>query len=252
MLRLHKDPSISFNFEPVIAVMRLMGHIYAAKEWSPVLKDHAESCLSQSQPDDPVLVQSRLLYSIALFWYNFKDESKQQMDVAIRVAVDIKMFHADFAKSHSFGDPVMAECWRRTWWMLFVIDAYYAGTLGTMNFTVVDVEATVELPCDEGEYESGDIPEPQTLEDFDSREFAPEQTSFSSFAYLISAVRCAAQAISTTPKIASAGDSAHLIQSADSIIDGWVLLLPKDRQQVMSKAGKIDEIMFQAQLLIGV
>lgn len=43
-----------------------------------------------------------------------------------------------------------------------------------------------------------------------------------------------------------------MIQSADSIIDGWSLLLPKHRTQVMTKAGEIDELMFQAQLLIHV
>lgn len=43
-----------------------------------------------------------------------------------------------------------------------------------------------------------------------------------------------------------------MIQSADSIIDGWSLLLPKHRKQVMTKAGEIDELMFQAQLVIHV
>lgn len=43
-----------------------------------------------------------------------------------------------------------------------------------------------------------------------------------------------------------------MIQSADSIIDGWSLLLPRDRKQIMTKAGDIDELMFQAYLLIHV
>lgn len=96
------------------------------------------------------------------------------------------------------------------------------------------------------------IPNPKTLDDFDCREFSSGDASFSSFAYLISAVRCAASAISTAPKIASREDSTHIIQSADSVIDGWSLLLPKDRKQVMTKAGHIDELMFQAHLLIDV
>lgn len=37
--------------------------------------------------------------------------------------------------------------------MLYIVDAYYAGTLGTMNFAVVDIDATVDLPCEEREYE---------------------------------------------------------------------------------------------------
>lgn len=43
-----------------------------------------------------------------------------------------------------------------------------------------------------------------------------------------------------------------MIQSADSVIDAWSLLLPRDRKQVMTKSGDIDELMFQAHLLIHV
>ncbi|KAK1849866.1 C6 transcription factor [Colletotrichum chrysophilum] len=251
-LRLVKDPPSMLNFGPLIAVMRLIGNIYVTQEWSISLKDQAEEGLLQLSPDNPVLVQYLLLYSIALFWSNFKDEAKHHMDCATEVAERLGMHKSDFSGQYNAGEPVLEESWRRTWWMLFIIDAYYAGTLGTMNFRVGNIEATVELPCEEREYESEAIPPPKTLEDFDSREFSPETVTFSSFAYLISAVRCAALAISTVPKVASKEDSAQVIHSADSTIDGWSLLLPKERRNVMSKTGQIDELMFQANLLIGV
>lgn len=92
---------------------------------------------------------------------------------------------------------------------------------------------------------------PKTLEGFDCREFTPEAT-FSSFAYLIGVARCAASAIASAPKIANKEDSMHIIQAADSALDGWRLLLPDDRKQVMSKTGDIDELMFQAHLLVHV
>ncbi|KAK4946531.1 hypothetical protein LTR10_014383 [Elasticomyces elasticus] len=198
------------------------------------------------------MVQCRILYSIALFWNNYKDEAKREMDAAVQLGVDLQMFRQDFAAKHGAQDAVLTECWRRTWWMLYMIDAFYAGTLGAMNFATVDVDATIELPCEECDYEQGQIPEPKTLQDFDCRDLAPESTSFSSFAYLIGAVRCAALAISTAPKVAASKDSPQIIQAADSVIDGWLLLLPKGRKQVMSKTGEIDELMFQAHLLIHV
>ncbi|KAL1851978.1 hypothetical protein Daus18300_012401 [Diaporthe australafricana] len=232
--------------------MRLVGHIYAAQEYSAQLSDHAEACISQTPPTDPALVQCRLLYSVALFWHSYKIESNREMKAAVKVALDLKMFRREFASDHGAGDPVLTECWKRTWWMLYVVDAYYAGTLGTMNITVVDVDADVDLPCEELEYESGQIPVSKTLADFDCREFAAEGITFSSFAYLISAVRCAALAISISPKIAAKEDSAEMIQSADSIIDAWSLLLPRDRKQVITKTGDIDELMFQAHLLVHV
>ncbi|KAL1905365.1 hypothetical protein Sste5344_008858 [Sporothrix stenoceras] len=162
------------------------------------------------------------------------------------------MFRQDFAAKYGAQDAVLTECWRRTWWMLYMVDAFYAGTLGAASFATVDVVATVDLPCEEADYEKGEIPEPQTLHDFDCRDLAPESTSFSSFAYLVGAVRCSALAISTAPEVAASEDSLHILQAADSAINAWLLLLPSGRKEVMSKTGEIDELMFQAHLLIHV
>lgn len=145
----------AFNFSPLIASMRLIGHIYDTHQWSESLSSAAEAQLSQSKPSDAVQVQARLLYSIALFWYTFKAEAKEQMDAAIDVAIKLEMHKKEFATTWGFGDPIMVECWRRTWWMLFIADASYAGTLGTMNFKTLHVEPTAELPCEEADYESG-------------------------------------------------------------------------------------------------
>ncbi|KAJ5753696.1 Transcription factor [Penicillium nucicola] len=250
--RVYQDPSRPLAFRPLIAVMRLVGHIYDARGWSVELEHHVKASFSQVPPTDPVMVQCRLLYSIALFWYERRADAQLQVDSAMWLATECKLFEQDFASKHGADDPVMQECWRRTWWMLYVVDAYYAGTLGTMNFKAFTIDSTAELPCEESEYESGDIPKPKTLDEFDSREFAPDDIVFSSFAYLIGAVRCTALAISTVPKAASKSDAIQAIQAADSALNGWLLLLPKTQKQVMGKAGEIDEMMFQAHLLIHV
>ena len=90
------------------------------------------------------------------------------------------------------------------------------------------------------------------MADFDNREFAAEDVSFSSFAYLIGAVRCAATAIVSTPKGPVDEMSLHVIQVADSMIEAWLLLLPKNRASAMTEDGTVDELMFQAHLLIHV
>jgi hypothetical protein len=96
------------------------------------------------------------------------------------------------------------------------------------------------------------MPVPKTLQDFDSREFDSEDVVFSSFAYLIGAVRCAAQVICMSPRLATREHSEAIIQSADSAFDAWILLLPKDKKPVLKVDGTIDELMFQAHLLIHV
>ncbi|KAF5724637.1 C6 transcription factor [Fusarium mundagurra] len=250
LVQLSQTPA--FNFNPLIASMRLIGHIYDTHQWSESLSTAVAAQVSQLKPSDAVQVQARLLYSIALFWYTFKDEAKEQMDAAIDVAVKLQMHKKEFSSTWGFGDPIMAECWRRTWWMLFIVDASYAGTLGTMNFKTLHVEPTAELPCEDADYESGTIATPKTLQDFDCREFDSEDVVFSSFAYLIGATRCAAQVICMSPKRATREDSEAIIQSADSAFDAWLLLLPKDKKPVLKADGTIDELMFQAHLLIHV
>lgn len=90
------------------------------------------------------------------------------------------------------------------------------------------------------------------MDDFDCREFASETTSFSSFAYLIGATRCASQALCQTLGDAEGYSSTQIIQAADSVMDGWLLLLPDNKRQLMNKAGEVDELMFQAHLILHV
>ncbi|KAJ5233170.1 hypothetical protein N7468_006126 [Penicillium chermesinum] len=272
LTKLYQDPSRQRRLAPLVAALRFMGNIYKARKWSIPLKDDVETSLSPLSPSDPIQVQCRILYSVALFWYDYKDDAKWQMDRAAQLAIDMQMFRAGFAASGT-DDQVQRESWRRTWWTLYILDVYYAGTLGTMNFRVVDIDVTAELPCDESDYESGvsikpclaidlrrdslcmgvqNIPAPRTLREFNHREFIPNSGPFSSFAYQISAIQCAATAISQTPKIATAEDSTHLIQAVDCSLDAWQLLLPPEHKDVMDRNGEIDELMFQAHMLIHV
>lgn len=55
-----------------------------------------------------------------------------------------------------------------------------------------------------------------------------------------------------SPKFATKENSEDIIQSADSAFGAWLLLLPKDKKPVLKADGTIDELMFQAHLLIHV
>ncbi|KAL7651537.1 hypothetical protein ACMYSQ_011246 [Aspergillus niger] len=247
--RLRQDLGAQTSSQALIAVLRLIGNVFIARELSMPLKVFVEACLKLASPD-PIMVQCRLLYSLALFWYSHEADAKAEMNAAIQLAIDLRMFRLEFAWEHGGTDPVVRESWRRTWWMLYIVDTYYAGTLGTMTSRLWDIESTVELPCEESNYEFGDVPDPSTLQDFDCREFSSDDTKFSSFAYLIGAVRCTALALSIAPKRPVKADSIDEIQSVDYILDGWLRLLPKSRSEVVDRSGQIDELMFQAHLVI--
>lgn len=171
LARYCRDPARGPGLRPLVTVLRLIGHIYDTKEWSTKLEESVNSFLSDaslSEPSssppatssppwngDPIKVQCRLLYSVALFWQGRTPESMRELDLAAKLAVSLGMNRKEFAQDHGEGDPVLMECWRRTWWMLFIVDAYYSGTQGTMMFAVLGVDSTVDLPCEEAEYESG-------------------------------------------------------------------------------------------------
>jgi hypothetical protein len=96
-----------------------------------------------------------MLYSIALYWSDRKAEALYQIDNAIRLAIDLQMYQKEFPLMNGGADSILRECWRRTWWMLYIVDTYYSGTLGSMRADLADIKATVELPCEELEFESG-------------------------------------------------------------------------------------------------
>ena len=42
------------------------------------------------------------------------------------------------------------------------------------------------------------------------------------------------------------------IHAVDAMCDGWLLLLPKEHKQIMSRTGEVDELILQAYLVLHV
>ncbi|PHH62371.1 hypothetical protein CDD81_7167 [Ophiocordyceps australis] len=256
LARLCRDPLRQASLKPLLAVMRLIGTLYTAKHWPAQANQAIETCLAQAPLRDPFVVQCQLLYSVALFWYNDRIGAAKHKAAAHQTALDLGMHEREFAAHNAHGDAVLAESWRRTWWCNYIFEAYYLGTLGTLEFAVLQTEASVHLPCSEDEYESGEIPDPRTLDDYENREFQHDDDDdalpFSSFAHLIGAVKCAASAVALVPKLLSGEASAQILQAADATLDGWLLLLPDAPNAIVSSKGEIDELMHQAFLLVNV
>ncbi|KAI0813088.1 hypothetical protein GGR55DRAFT_639204 [Xylaria sp. FL0064] len=236
----------------LVAVMRLVGSLYSHPELTPQLQDKVAEGFQavKDLAPDPFLAQCHLLYSIALYWSAEKVKARGEIDAAIEIVLKLGMNHREFASEHGYGDAVLQESFRRTWWQVFCIDAYYAAIKRSPTFTLCEVDTDTDLPCEEDEYESGSIPTPKTLDDFETREFGPENQSFSSFAYLIGATRSIALALSAGAPDATNWLSPRTIAEVDAIIDGWFLLLPKSKKEVLKEGNVVDELMFQAQMAV--
>lgn len=71
-----------------------------------------------------------MLYSIALYWSDRKTDATYQINNAVRLAVGLQMYPKEFPLTHGGADSISGECWRRTWWMLYIVDTYSFGTAG--------------------------------------------------------------------------------------------------------------------------
>ncbi|KAI1174357.1 hypothetical protein F4777DRAFT_554209 [Nemania sp. FL0916] len=236
----------------LIAIMRYVGSLYGCPDLTSQLRDKVIEGFQGTDRfvPDPFLVQCHLLYSIAVYWSGEKDKAREEIDAAIRIALNLGLHRREFVAEHEGTSAVVQESFRRTWWQLYCIDAYYAAIKRSPAFPLCEVDADTDLPCEEDEYESGSIPTPKTLDDFDSREFGPENQTFSSFAYLIGATRSIALVLAAGAPDASNWLSPKTIAEVDAIIDGWFLLLPKSKRDVFKEGNVVDELMFQAQMAI--
>lgn len=152
---LYHEVSMQPRLRPLIAILRLIGYIMSSRSWSVSLKDVVDASFAEASMADPIMVQCHLLFSMALFWYGQETEAQREMNTAIRLGLDLQLYIREFAVAQGGQDPVLQESWRRTWWMVYIIDSYYAGTLGTNKSDLWNLEMTVDLPCEESDYESG-------------------------------------------------------------------------------------------------
>ncbi|KFX96907.1 hypothetical protein V490_03076 [Pseudogymnoascus sp. VKM F-3557] len=250
--RLFEDKTKQANVTPLISVMRFIGSLYAYSNQSCQLREQVTIAIAEAPRDlqCPFMVQCHLLYSIALYWSGEQSLSRDEIDTAIRIALNLAMNRRQFAVENGNGDPILQESWRRTWWQIYIVDADFAAIKRAPTFPTMNVEVTTELPCEEAEYASGAIPCPKTLDDFNSREFAPDNHVYSSFAYLIGAIHGICSAISRVLTGSSYSSSPGVLEAVDTMIDGWMLMVPESKANIFSKSGEIDEHMFHAYMAI--
>ncbi|KAI6351969.1 hypothetical protein MCOR25_009632, partial [Pyricularia grisea] len=149
------------ELEPLLASIRFIGSLYAKSEQATELGESVRLAI-QARGDlnpDPALAQCRLLYSIATYWCGDRDTGRREIDAALGIAIGLGMHRREFALENSGSpggeDPVLAESLRRTWWSIYMVDAWYAAIRKTPTFATRDVHVTADLPCEERDYESG-------------------------------------------------------------------------------------------------
>ncbi|KAL4912978.1 hypothetical protein BDW62DRAFT_215902 [Aspergillus aurantiobrunneus] len=239
--------------QSLVAVVQHIGSVYAKSAISGSLRREAEQVVSSIDAHGPITgfdVQAVLLLSIAIYWGNEPEKALTLLDKAIAMALGLGMHMQAFAYVNGNSDPLLEECWRRTWWQVYMTDAHIAGSTSTFPFRTSKVEMTADLPCDEADYESGDIPRPRTLQDYDMREFLDDdERIFSSFAELVGLTRGLDLALAARQGMTIANAPA-ICANADATVTAWRSLLHSSKKDLIRQDGAVDELLFKANIII--
>ncbi|TVY32072.1 hypothetical protein LOCC1_G008423 [Lachnellula occidentalis] len=244
--RMQTDPG---TLELLIPVIEYIGAIYTTGACTATFRQKAHEKLTASEiPFDGFSVQALALFSIAIHCSDEYKAAEYYLDRAIDIALSIGMHQEEFAWNNSECDPVLAESWRRTWWVLYDTDGLFAAISHYPTHRLRDAIGDVKLPCEDRDYESGKIPQPRSLADYDNREFDDEDVVYSSWTYLIDVSRITSSLLSINHEERGPGDPTIAI--ADTRILNWSLYLPKCKQDLISEDQKIDETMFLAHTIM--
>ncbi|KAH8687102.1 hypothetical protein BGZ60DRAFT_392832 [Tricladium varicosporioides] len=244
--RLATDPA---SLECLLPVMEYVGAVYTSGANKDAFKARAHELLnSQNLPGTGFSVQAIMLFSLALHCSDEYETAEVYLDKAIDIALSLNMQCENFTWQHGEYDPILAESWRRTWWTLYCIDALFAAISHYSTHRLQNITADMKLPCEDVEYENGSIPDSHSMVDYDNREFAEDGLVFSSFTYLIDSLRIASGLLGLNLELKDPGD--HHIEAVDAKFLNWSLYLPKSKQDMLTKDGKVDETMFLAHVVV--
>lgn len=253
----------------LLVAMTLIGALYTRDAQSHISRQHAEQALEKTLPATGFAVQALMLFALCLEWCGEGDRAGEVLGRARTVALQIGLHRQGFAADYGQGNPVLEECWRRTWWELYVVDALFAGIRHWPSFSLCTMGADVYLPSDEELYVPGvsrltillpslpdagsanftkDIPPLRTLKEYDDRCFEERAESFSSFTYLIDAARILGTTLAAGD--IAGGSPMSLVKNAEANIMSWDLHLPQCKRDPVKSNGHVDEVLFRAHLMI--
>ncbi|KAJ6788676.1 hypothetical protein PWT90_07252 [Aphanocladium album] len=245
LLTLVGEPSL----EPLLAAARWVGSLFidVGSARQPLFQEAYHLIYETQRLKDGFVVQAMMLLIVVLDGSCENDKAREILRDAETLALQLGLNTRAFASLHGRNLPVMEESWRRTWWDLFIIDGMIAGVHRVTNFLLYDVPSDVELPCEELQYLSGNIPTPMTLQDLENKEFTGDDRDFSSFSYRILCGRNLGRFMRTPPMQGPDDDNLARIEA---LLTNWRLHLPQNKKDALQKNGMLDEMMFQAHMMM--
>lgn len=237
------------NLEHLTAAMKWVGSLYidAGPTRASFFDDAVRLIYAPDVTKDGFLVQAMSIVLIGLDGSREQERAREILSDVERLAVEIGLYTRAYATVHGAGNLILEESWRRTWWDLLIVDGMVAGVHRATNFLLFDIDADVALPCEERQYLSGNIPQPMYMEDFDDQIFSGEEREFSSFTYRIAAIKNLGRMMRLPNNGFPSDDN---IDRIESHLSNWRLHLPVSKRNCLTEDGHLDEMMFQAHMII--
>jgi hypothetical protein len=138
----------------LLTVLHWYGAIYASWTSSDPYYENALQALQQPAAT-PFKVQALILLAVGQHQCDKKANARATMESAATLALQLRMNEKDFARAYGEGDVVLEESWRRTYYFVYSFGQEFAIIARGLTFATMNIPMTVDLPCDDAEYESG-------------------------------------------------------------------------------------------------
>jgi hypothetical protein len=239
------------GMEELLPVLQYIGSIYAPWASSePYFKTALDTLTSPILAHTPFNVQALMLFAIAQYHSNLKEEGHGRLSLAVSIALELRMNQKGFAQAYGESNPVLEESWRRTYYLLHVADQHLAIVSNSPIHTLGHVANMVDLPCDDEYYEAGQIPPVVTWQNYENREFEEVEVIYSSIVYLYDMVKVVASVMDMFLETGTFGEA--MIERCDTKLAIWTSLLPACKKDPLRRDGRIDEVMFTAHMIASV
>jgi hypothetical protein len=236
------------GLEELLLVLQYIGSIYAP--WTPsepYLRTALQALSSPLLAHTPFNVQALMLFALAQHHFNMKQEAQKQLGIAIELALELGMNQRAFPQAYGDSNPVLEESWRRTYYMLHITDQHLAIVSNSPIYALANVLNTVDLPCDDEYFQSGQIPPSVSWQDYENREFEEVEVIYSSMVYLYDMTKIVKSVMDMFLESGTFGEA--IIERCDTKIAIWTSLLPVCKRDPQRRDGSIDELMFAAHMI---
>ncbi|KAI1334413.1 hypothetical protein F5Y15DRAFT_292654 [Xylariaceae sp. FL0016] len=226
----------------LLSVIDFCGSLYTRHVYSEEYRESAYStACAPLLPFTTQSVQGLLLLGIVAFGELNFDHHAGLVNRAIGMALELGMQHKSF--SDRTLSPILAESFRRTWWLLMFQDAFRMENLATPSHSIAGMECDVDLPCEEWEYESGIIPRPMSQSQYEAK-MNHGSGDCSSMAYAIEAYKVKIGDIYLSNEAPDGND--ETFERADARICSLLRRVPRWKMDLVDPDGKCDMVLFHA------